>query len=233
MVIVAALVVAPSQQSTASPLIRRTLLLLLCWNVCNAMDPFDAAAPFELQPSLPWLLYSQFWEAVETTRVHFDIPTYQEWSVAVIAAAKDLACAGMSSSRVLLMMLRPLLILLVSVGQLLWLGLQTVVGPMLETLFYKLVSLGRSYVAWQASLTAKEWMMEAAVLASVALLVWLYKFLMRQTFTRRLRLWYQRKQLAAHGAYVKARDRSIQVSQNNARDSEGSRERVILFGCDT
>jgi hypothetical protein len=78
---------------------------------------------------------------------------------------------------------------------------------------HHLHALLRVYWNWQSSLTRQQVYLEVSCIIVLLALHQLYKFLERQTYTKRVREWYSLKRNNVSHFYASKRDLCVQVSQ--------------------
>lgn len=160
-------------------------------------------------------------------RDYLGIPSWRDYQSIVTTAARDAWTASGSSTKLLVVTLKPLSMLLWFLLRLAWQGLQQVAGPVLQKAAVQLYLSFVKLAKWQANLSAREWLIEAAVLSALWIVYQLYRFLLRQTYTRRLKLWMRRQKMKLGRVYTTSRNRLITVSL------QFRWRRVVEFGCDT
>jgi hypothetical protein len=142
--------------------------------------------------------------------------SYDDWSKAMAVAVLDAYRAGRSACQFWFLTLRPILLLVYVVIR--QLGIVIYDYILVQGLYrhglHHLHAVGRFYWSWQTSLTRQQLYYEAGGLVSLLFAGLLYRFLLRQTYTKRIQLWYSLQQTKLQRVYARHRDRVVQVSRD-------------------
>ncbi|GKY98035.1 hypothetical protein MPSEU_000761600 [Mayamaea pseudoterrestris] len=163
------------------------------------------------QPLSYAVIVSKLVDAALQTKAALSIPSVGEYNDALWTASSDVYRAMSTTSRLVIMTLQPFCLLLLIAGRLVSNALVKLAGPVAYTAAKQLQIYLQKLIHWQLHLEPRHVGMELVAVGSFVLVWYLRKWLMRQTYTRRVKTWASRRRLAASRKYEQSRLKLVQI----------------------